>query len=376
MKMEIVAAMTDHGMELVRGNDCGVLRYCLLHAGTSSAPIRGHALKVDWTCEDGKENSSFLFVDAKGKGVFSPSGGRDTAWRIVETGLVRPYAPESDIILDPFHAASALSGAGKPGALAAATAILPVAECFIRERFDPDYLDLPIGRRPTLSEYPFLADNPERAVGITALPFLLPYLAAGMSKSDMSPVRDLVDSMDAGSWSLLEDVSEHFGVGIDSVRSMHGLPAWLPTSFLHAVSAAETDPATYARALSLLCPGERPELSKEWAEFSELIAWVELTMWDSGDFPERRAVPEAVAAIWKMRKNAKPLVLPSQYDIFWKRDFTRATDEAFPGCGHGYVGTLQGGQSSQRRCVVVIGDALHNRPRRSQVSVFDGPGEC
>lgn len=342
MKKETVAAMTDDGMELARGNENCILRYCPLHAGTSSAPIRGHAMKVDWTCVNGNEDSSVLFVDAKGKGGFSPSGGRDSAWRIVEAGSVRPYAPETDIVLDPFHVASALAGAGKPGSLAAAAEILPLAERFINERFDPDYLDLTIGRRPTLSEYPFLADNPERAVGITAFPFLLPYLVAGLSKSDTSPLRDLVDSIDAGSWSLLEDVSEFFGVDIESVRSMHGLPAWLPTSFWYAVSAAETDPATSARVLSLLKPGERLDSFKEWAAFTDTIVWVELTMWGSGDFPERRAEPKVVAAIWKMRKNANPIVLPSQYDIFWKRDFSQATDEAFPRYGHGYLGTLQG----------------------------------
>lgn len=342
MKKGIEAAMTDDGMEVARGKDRGVLRYCRLVAGTSVRPIRGHVLKADWTFADGKEDSSFLFVDGEGKGVFSPTGGRDSAWRIVEAGAARPYAQETDILLDPFHVASALAGGGRPGSQAAAAAILPVAERFIRERFDQDYLDLPIGRPATLSEYPFLADNPERAVGVTAFPFLLPYLVSGLAKSDPSPLRGLVDSIDAGSWSLLEDVSELFGVDVESVRSMHGLPAWLPTSFSHAVSAAETDPATYARTLSLLEPGERPDSGKEWADFSKLIEWVELTMWDSGDFPDRRAVPEAAAAIWETRKDAKPILLPAQYDIFWKRDFSRATDEAFSGYGHGYAGTLQG----------------------------------
>ena len=187
MKKKTEAAFTDDGMKVKRGADVGIVRCCPLSVAKDGEGFRrGHVLEVKWKCADGKEELSFLFVGRDGKSVFSPSGSRDYVWRIQEAEMKSPYS-EFDPVLDGWRLASALVGVGKRGWDDAAAEILPVAQRFIEERFDFEYLDLPIGRKPTLSEYAFLSGNPERAVGVTAFPFLLPYLVSRLAQPDPQP---------------------------------------------------------------------------------------------------------------------------------------------------------------------------------------------
>lgn len=337
MKTNSEAAHTDAGMEIVRGRAKGTFRCFRLTVSGGGRAVRGHALEAVW---NGGTESAFFFLDDSGRAVLSPSGGKGRLQRIDGALAKKPYS-ECDPTIDGWRIASALAGPGEPGWDSAAAAMLPTVEQFIERRFDQDYLELPLGRKPTASEYAFLQGNPERAVAVTAFPFLLPYLVSGLAKPDPSPAEKIVASIDAGSWSLLETVSETFGTDVEPVRAMHTLPAWLPTCYAHAVGAAETSPECYARALSRLEPRERPEKG-EWEEFGRLVAWLELTMWDSFDYPERRAVPEAAAAMWKRRKNAESLLLPHHTDLEWKTGFSRTADVLFRGRGKGYEGILQG----------------------------------
>lgn len=340
MKTKTEAAFSDAGMDVVRGKTKGKFRCLPVSMRSGERSLRGHALEAVWRTAAGKEDSAFFFLDGSGRGVLSPSGGMDWLWRIDEALAKKPYS-ECDPVIDGWRIASALAGPGETGWDSAAAAMLPVVEKFIERRFDLDYLELPIGRKMTASEYAFLRGNPERAVGLTAFPFLLPYLVSGLAKPDPSPAAKIVASIDAGSWSLIEVLSEAFGTDVESVRAMHSLPAWLPTCYAHAVGAAETSPDCYARAISRLEPSERPG-EGEWDEFEKLIAWLELTMWDSFDYPDRRAIPEAAAAIWRRRKNAEPLALPHHVDLEWKGRFARLADQLYRGRGDGYEGTLQG----------------------------------
>ena len=340
MNANVTAAYSDNGLAIRRGEDSGNVRCCpCSSASRAGEPIRGHILQATWTKPDGRTESSFLFVPRQGRAAFSPDDTMALPERILSCAEKKPYSPY-DPLLDPWRLSAALAGVGNKGWEDAAGAIMPVAERFIGERFDSELLELPIGRRPTLSEYAFLSESPERPVGITTLPFLLPYLVSGLAKSDSGAVAELLHSVDAGSWDLLESVAEEFGVDVATVRHMHDLPAWLPANFEHAIGAAETDPACYARAISLLDPSARPE-KNDWSEFERLIKWVKLMLWDSLDFPERRAVPEAVAAIWAGRKGA-PLKLPHHFDMYWRKDLVNVADRAIQGSGGGFAGTLQG----------------------------------
>lgn len=340
MNKKTERAFGDFGMEITRGEDMGCLRCGPLMLSNNGRTIRGHVLEVRWALAGGKYDSAFFFLDESGKGTLSPSGGIDRLWRIDQAMDKKPYS-EADPIIDAWRIASALAGVGTNGWADAAAEILPVAERFVESRFDPEYLNLPVGRKLTASEYAFVVGKPERAVGITAFPFLLPYLVSGLAKPDPSSAAKIVESIDAGSWSLIEAVSAEFGTDVESVRAMHSLPAWLPTCYAHAVGAAETAPDCYARAIFRLEPSERPG-EGEWDEFGKLIAWLELTMWDSFDFPDRRAIPEAAAAIWRRRKGAGPMTLPHRIDLEWKGRFARLADQLYRGKGMGYEGTLQG----------------------------------
>lgn len=337
MKTNSEAAFTDAGMEIVRGRAKGTFRCFRLTVSGGGRSVRGHVLEAVW---NGGTESAFFFLDDSGRAVLSPSGGKGRLQRIDEALAKKPYS-ECDPTIDGWRIASALAGPGEPGWDSAAAAMLPVVERFIARRFDRDFLELPLGRSVTASEYAFLRGNPERAVAVTGFPFLLPYLVSGLAKPDPAPARKIADSIDAGSWSLLETVSQAFGTDVESVRAMHTLPAWLPTCYAHAVGAAETAPDCYARAISLLETSERP-VEGEWDEFGKLLAWVELGMWDCFDYPDRRAVPEAAAAIWHRRKGTAPLQFPHHTDLAWKGGFSRTADVLFRGKGKGYEGTLQG----------------------------------
>lgn len=340
MKDKTAAAFTDEGMLVARGKDRGTLRCCRLAIRGKGRKMDGWVLDFRWDPVAGKDYSAFFYLDASGRGALSASGGCDYGWRIEEAFAKKPYS-ESDPVLDSWRIASALAGPGEPGWDSAAAAMLPVVEKFIERRFDQDCLELSVGRKMTASEYAFIRANPERAVAVTGLPFLLPYLVSGLAKPDPSTAEKILASIDAGSWSLIETVSEAFGTDVESVRAMHALPAWLPTCYDHAVGAAETSPECYARTISLLEPSERPG-EGEWDEFGKLLAWVELTMWDSFDYPDRRAVPEAAAAIWRRRGGAGRLLLPHNTDLAWKARFSRTADVLFRGKGRGYEGALQG----------------------------------
>jgi hypothetical protein len=341
MNANVVAAYSDDGLTVKRGNDSGNVRCCPVSAkGRGGESYRGHVLEAKWTSPDGRTNSSSLFVPREGRALFSPGDAFGLADRVNWCADKKPYSPH-DPLVDAWRISSALAGVGNKGWEDVAATILPVAEKFVSERFDAELLELPIGRRPTLSEYAFLSENPERSVAVTALPFLLPYLVSGLAKSDSIPAANLLHSVDAGSWDLLETVAEEFGVDVGTVRHMHRLPAWLPSNFFHAIGSAETDPACYARALSLLEPSARPDGS-DWQEFERLVKWVELMLWDSLDFPERRAVPEAVAAIWAGRRAGVPLELPHHFDMYWRKDLVNVADRAIQGSGGGFAGTLQG----------------------------------
>lgn len=334
MKKESGMAFPGADKEIRYWGGRGTLRhYPLPTAGGGNRPS-GHVLEARW------EESAFFYAGGAGRAVLSPSGDRDVRWRIGEAGEGKPFS-ETDPQLDPRTIAAALAGAAGESWESAASEILPAAERFLAERFDGKYLGLPIGRRPTAAEYAFVAGNPERMAAVSEFPFLLPYLTAGLARPDPGPAQRIVAAVDAGGGAFVGELADLFGVDAGSVLAMRGLPAWLPTCYAHAVGAAETDPATYARAISLIAPDDRPE-GEGWRRFRNLVEWAESVLWDSGDFPDRRAVPEAVAAVWKRIGRRPDAPLTDQGRMTWRYAFSDAADVLFPGEGEGFEGILQG----------------------------------
>lgn len=284
----------------------------------------GAMLSFDWIVGDEFFTAALLKCD-DGRSAFIRNSTAHAMGRTAKTVfefLDGPAYTSRDPILD-AHSLAAGFAAGAIGRLQeSAEEIVPLAQRFLADYYDPGVLATKVGRPITGRDYEFLMVNRSRRQLVEAMPWLLPYVSLNYGLGNVTDILRAVD----GNEEIIPVLCKRFGVEPNVVRSMGIFPAWSPKDY-RSGEALIIDAPTIALALSRIAPEHRPDKDRA-RRFMEVILWTETTLREAADQASRTLVAAASAEIWK-RLRRRPYSLPAYHEVSWLSDMAEAVKQ-FP----------------------------------------------